>query len=363
MWAFILVVVILLAVVAVAIVIPLQFFVFKTLGSKATADQSLDQCKTSLVCKNGGTNVLTQGVCSCICTNGFSGPDCTGARSDACTTTNLISPDQSQSIQDVTLGKAIPRLIADARGNFSIPLSGTVILAKLNSGSLSCIAQNALVTFNRQSTRLGDGNAAVQDIADVAGDIPFNLGPPISFITLHPGESFTLNPPKTQTRSSTTESTSVPSQPTTSAPPPSTTTAPPSSVIPPSSTAAAPPAVTSGLISAFTITEEMLDFGRVAVLFVLQEQTAEAAVAAQTNLQRFFSEVQRSGAVGAGDDMRSEATNLAIGGNNKINLTGFTVDTGNGPVGRGVTKRSAPSLSLDQPRNRRGGSALPIQRA
>ncbi|KAI9163301.1 hypothetical protein HJFPF1_04907 [Paramyrothecium foliicola] len=355
MWAFILVVVLGLAVIAVAIVIPLQFFVFKTLGNQNNADQSLEQCRTTLVCKNGGTNVISQGVCSCICTNGFSGPDCTGDRSDACTTTNLVSSDASKNIQDVTLGRAIPRLIAEASANFSIPLSGTTILAKLNSGSLSCIAQNSLVTFNRQSTRIGDGSAAVQDVDEASGEVPLNLaGPPISFISLHPGESLTFDPPRTTSSPTPSSAPGTTEQPSTVTPPP----APPPSSLPPTITTSNPPTASPTLISAFTITEEMLDFGRVAVLFVLQEQTAESAVTAQTNLQRFFSEVQRDGMRGGGGDKRTEALDLAIGGNNRINLIAFTVDLGNGPVGRSISKRTA--LVHQQVRSRRGGSGLPI---
>jgi predicted metal-dependent peptidase len=105
----------------------------------------------------------------------------------------------------------------------------------------------------------------------------------------------------------------------------------------------------------------MLDFSRVVVLYVLQEQNVDAAVTAQTNLQRFFSQVQRSGPGVDGSQNRREATALAIGGENVVNLINFTVDIGSGSIGRGVVKR-AISSAQDQIRHRRGGSALPRHR-
>src|SRR5690606_22940464 len=60
----------------------------------------------------------------------------------------------------VTLGQAIPRLLAAAQGNFSVPLSGTEILARFNSDSLSCTAQNSLVTFDGRSMRTGASQEA-----------------------------------------------------------------------------------------------------------------------------------------------------------------------------------------------------------
>ncbi|KAH7316539.1 hypothetical protein B0I35DRAFT_479372 [Stachybotrys elegans] len=165
MWAFIMLVILLVLIIATAVIIPLQFFVFGTLGSQAVADNSLEDCRADLNCQNGGTNVLSQGVCSCICTNGFSGSDCTIPSDAGCTTTDIVGPDGSSSgsIENVTLGRAIPRIIADASSNFSIPLSGTAILARFNNANLSCIAQNSLVTFNGQSSRSSETDLFVPD--------------------------------------------------------------------------------------------------------------------------------------------------------------------------------------------------------
>lgn len=82
------------------------------------------------------------------------------------------------------------------------------------------------------------------------------------------------------------------------------------------------------------MTEEVLDFARVAVLFVLQQEQLDAAVTAQSSLQHFFS-------LESFDNQAAQ--NLSLGNGNTVNLLDFSVDLGNGSVGStnaSVTKRS-----------------------
>jgi len=73
------------------------------------------------------------------------------------------------------------------------------------------------------------------------------------------------------------------------------------------------------------VTEEVLDFARVAVLFILQQETLDSAVTAQSALQRFFSSDTTTDAA---------AQNVNIGNGNTVNLVAFSVHLGNGSVGR-----------------------------
>jgi hypothetical protein len=85
----------------------------------------------------------------------------------------------------------------------------------------------------------------------------------------------------------------------------------------------------------FSITEEVLDFARVAVLYILQQKNLEQATNAQGTLQHFFSLESFTNAA---------AQNVSVGGNNFVNLVGFSVNTGNGSVGAAnssLTKRSS----------------------
>lgn len=74
----------------------------------------------------------------------------------------------------------------------------------------------------------------------------------------------------------------------------------------------------------FNITQEVLDFARVAVLYILQQEELNAAITAQTALQHFFS-------VQAFTNMA--AANVSLGNGNLVDLLTFTVNAGNGTVG------------------------------
>jgi len=85
----------------------------------------------------------------------------------------------------------------------------------------------------------------------------------------------------------------------------------------------------------FSITEEVLDFARVAVLYILQQENLEQATNAQGTLQHFFSLESFTNAA---------AQNLSVGGNNFVNLVGFSVNIGNRSVGAAnssLTKRTS----------------------
>ena len=362
-WVFVLVIIVVLLAVAAAIVIPLQFFVFKTLGNHPEPQSQFDQCLEELDCKNGGANVISQGTCSCICTNGFTGPDCSVEGSDGCTTTDLVNSDSDSNIRNVTLGRAIPRLIADSSANFSIPLSGTAILAKINNADFSCRAQNSLVTFDGRPTRLGEAKSEIvddNDALDEAADV--NLAPfiPIKTLTVTPGVDVTVTiPDQNQGVGMPTQSASVPESTddvgdtvtTTSLSPRSTTSEDDTQ---PTSDPGSDPD------GDFTITEEVLDFARVAVLYIFQEENSSDAEEAQSSLQRFFNAASET-RPGFEKATAKDARNVTLSGNNSVNLVNFRIDIGDGTIGK-KARRSLLGRWLDdfssQQLARRGGSVL-----
>lgn len=286
LWGFIVLTFFLLCVIAAAIVVPLEFFVFKNLGSHhATSD--LRNCDNSLQCQNGGIGVASQGVCSCICTNGFTGANCTNKISEGCVTTELTSTDKSVNISNVTLGSAIPRLIAAAQANFSIPLSGTSVLAKFNSQNFSCNEQNALVTFDGLAKRKRAGDGQLYDDKHFAESSTRDL----ARLAERKG------PPGSASIAQATNTSSVPA--------PSTSTG-----------------------SSFDVTGEVLDFARVVVLFVLQQQTVGNAETAQDDLQQFFSSVS-SAEYGGETVTASTAADVGIGNGSTVDLVDFKVSIGN----------------------------------
>lgn len=308
-WAFILLVILLLCIIAVAIVIPLQFFVFKTLGNHEEPQSELEICRSDLTCQNGGTNVISQGTCSCICTNGFGGADCSEGGSAACTTTNLASSDSDSTIEDVTIGRALPRLIADASANFSIPLSGTVILAKINSGDISCLRQNALVSFGGRSTRIGQASTEITDMGDDAVIVDTDETSEEDELE---AASPTTGPNRVEKRTTitATEDLSVPEPTADDGDSPDGRNSSPS----------------------YNVTEEALDFARITVLYVLQEQSVSEASTAQTGLERFFNQASNTNTQ-MDTVTEEEAKNVTVGGTNSVDLVNFRIDLGEGIVG------------------------------
>lgn len=315
--------VLLLGVIAAAVLVPLEFFVFKNFVNKDTPKSELSQCRDSLTCQNGGTNVISQGICSCICTNGFTGSDCSAGGSDGCTTTDVGTG--GSIISNVTLGKAVPRLIVGGNSNFSIPLTGTAVMAKFNSEDLSCIAQNSLVSFNGRSIRRGEATIKIQAVdeqMDLAGRalvarespsaITVSVDPAPTTLVLDLG-SPTATPDSDDTEEDT-QTSGLPEATQTSSSPSST----------------------------FTVTEDVLDFARVAVLYVLQEEDASGAEQAQSSLQRFFTQAGRDSGVES-----DAASSVNLGGDNTVDLVSFKINLGKDAVG-GKTKRQ---VDVAEPRS------------
>lgn len=328
MWVFILLLLLVLCIVAAAIVLPLEFLVFRN-RNKENTGQDIGNCEKSLMCQNGGSSVITQGMCSCICTNGFTGPDCSRGGNIGCTTTDMVATDGVFRINDVTLGRAIPRIIADANKNFSIPLSGTTIMAKLNSADLSCIAQNSLVTFDSRSTRLDQVQSEIPGPSNGSTNLMENANEMIvPILTITPPS---IKAPRALSEDSLRDKTVMTSVSVTSPPGITTIVTTKASI---SSTVGGPTPT-----AAFTVTEEVLDFARVAVLYVLQEESIDAANTAQNDLQFFFSKVDKSKTLLGDDATQKEALSLSIGGNNVVDLLGYTIELGSGRIGGKAVKR------------------------
>lgn len=354
LWGFWLVLAVVLVVIAAAVVIPLEFLVIQKRNIGNNTQAALQQCQSQIKCANGGTNVVNNGFCSCICTNGFTGFDCTVSSTDGCTTTDVSNGNTN--IDNVTLGNAIPRLIQQSQTNFSIPLSGSGILAKFNAANLSCTAENALVTFDGESIRQGDANAVVMDTSPTASGAVNNAadvvnGIEVVTVTVLPGAStaLTLNldtssapavpsasvqlevgtgfstivsgPSGGSTGFATTISIGVPYTATRTSVLPTTTTTVTTTVNGPTGTTSAPSAT-------FTVTEKVLDFARIAVLFILQAESLSNAEQAQGVLQRFLTSAN-DGLIGqSGGESLDSARNVSLGNGNTVDLINFAVDTG-----------------------------------
>lgn len=336
---------ILLCIITAAVVVPVKFLVIdKAAQSNRAAQETANECETQLVCANGGTNVQLNGTCSCICSNGFTGVDCTIPTSQGCTTTSISMA--TTSISNVTIGQAIPRLIRDAQANFSIPLVATEIQSKFNKENLSCVIENALVTFDGQFLQAQKALSEVSNLdtdqdlvkAGVVGnEVPITLSVlpdvDITVTVQNPAGtgafsgSFvvtTLTSPTTISGSTIFATTITDSNSKRATPTPMPTTAPASTSTTRSrTTSATTTAATATPSASFDVSTEIVDFARVAVLYIFQEQTLDDASNAQTSIQNFFRDV------GSGQNTTS-AMNVTLGGGNTIDFVDLSVDIGDG---------------------------------
>lgn len=254
LWAFVLLIIVGLVVISAAVIIPLVLVNLYKEGKNDTS--ALAECKKSTPCLNGGETVSMTNFCGCVCTNGFTGPNCSVKADASCTTVDMKdgADGSIKGIQNVTMGNALPRLFQIADPFYNIPLDMATVMAVFSKESISCTAQNALVTFN---------GIAVPSTDDATG-----LGRRQNIVTDTSDGS-----------------------PTTSAA--ATTTNGASNRVP-------------------QLDSDAVDFARVAVLFLTNSQTLKAAGEAQTALQNGFTAGKDFGSVSIGNNITVNFDNRSI---------------------------------------------------
>lgn len=121
------------------------------------------QCSGIITCENGGVAIPNADrSCNCVCINGFTGKTCATAGDSGCTTTSI-----GGTASNATVGSGIPRLIESAQNDFKIPLDSTRLLSLFSGLSMSCTAENALITFNGLASR-STTDASIPLLVDTA---------------------------------------------------------------------------------------------------------------------------------------------------------------------------------------------------
>jgi hypothetical protein len=287
LWLFLLILLLVVILGAAAVLLPVVLVVIPKQNEtqRSASASALAACQSSLSCKNSGVNIVgSDGSCSCLCVSGFAGPQCTESSSTSCATTSI------GRVGNVTLGDSIQRLLLDSKTNFSIPLDATIILDLFASSKLSCASENALVTFNGLSARSVE--------VDVSG-----LDTPASIKVLKGRATSTTSAGATVTSNGIVYSTGSPSD----TPSPGTSS--------------------TGSSSDPSSNSTVLDFARIAVLFVLQESgQLSNAITAQENLQSYFT----SGTTSTGGQIN--ATNIDLGASFKADVKKYSITLSNGTV-------------------------------
>ena len=339
-WAFILLCIILVLLIAAAVVIPVTLIVLPKKNDASSAD--ISACKHSNPCSNGGTTVLVDNDCRCVCENGFTGSKCKAPADIACTSTDVTDTGLT-TFKNATLGTGIPRLLTAAQANFSIPLSTQTVLSLFSSQNLTCTNENALVTLDGKSQRRR--NLLDEEPLLLLTGHPYEAAAPLPILI----PASTLSPPHVHATlarrivstiiantASETPSTATPTANAAAATSNGIILDSPSAGTPsPASTSPSNPSSTSSSSSSSSndkVTPTILDFARVVILFIFQEESLSTAVNAQARLQDALEGVQ----AGKGGDMGSMAAGNGTTGAIVVDFVTLTVDLGNGTKFGGV---------------------------
>ena len=309
MWTFVTLLIVLLFLVAAAVIIPIVLIVIPRMRDTNTTTPSDNngssnspapnvpvtppppgQCDGIIRCQNGGVAVPNaDGSCNCVCINGFTGKTCSTASSAGCTTINV--PDTASN---ATVGASIPRLLSSAQQNFSIPLDTPALLTLFSNLSLSCTAENALITFNGVSLR------SVEEAL-----VPLFVRSALESLSFTPQPDRRDASEELERRQQIGEA----ATPSPTASDRATPTATPTASATPSPVAFNPRNRTA------------LDFARTSILLVLQEERdMNVAAGAQENIQNFINNGNRN----------NRGTAVQLGNGYTIDLVAFTLDLGNG---------------------------------
>ncbi|KAL8810037.1 MAG: hypothetical protein Q9223_007835, partial [Gallowayella weberi] len=277
-WAFFLLCIILLLLIAAAVIIPITLIVLPRQNSNA-GGSSVDGCKRSFPCAKGGMSILQGSSCRCICMHGFTGASCNSAADSGCTTAN-IDIDQNK-FNNATVGTSITRLITSANSNYSIPLDPSIVLSKFSSQNLTCTSENALVTFNGKPQRRRRNyvsSSTFQPRILSLEKAPHKRHPrPTSLLS---GQ--VLADRAAPAQAAVTSNGLVYAAPPNSEPPSASSSSSSSPVPSKSSPSTAPTNPTNNASSndptSRPLTPNILDFARIAVLFILQERDLATAV-------------------------------------------------------------------------------------
>lgn len=162
-WVFALFCVVVTVIIILAILLPIFLVVVP-----GQDQSSASNCEKTTPCRNGGVSVSSGDLCSCVCTNGYTGSQCTVDGDASCVTTEVNS-------KNATIGSEIPRLFEEAQDDFNIPLDQFTIMALFSQSNVSCMTENALVSFREVPTR---GRRS----------FPISLQPDLDPLVSNPGE-------------------------------------------------------------------------------------------------------------------------------------------------------------------------------
>lgn len=309
-FVFILVCVVILIIIALAVLLPV-FLV--AVPNENASDKS--PCEKSTPCKNGGVSVSSGDNCSCVCANGYTGSQCTIEGDASCVTTEVNE-------KNATVGSELPRLLEDSQSTFGIPLDSFTLMALFSQNNVSCMTENALVSFQDVHSKSRRSIARSEPLnlepmyneppsPPTTTEIPIpTLAPRSNAATMdgivYDGSASTENIPTTTSSPTATETT--PSESTSSSTPTSTSTSTPSPV-----------------------SNKVVDFSRIAVLYIFQQTGAlDAAMHSEEDIQSYLQDEYSSS---KDKQFGMDLHRFGASSNFTVNFDRFTISMDNWTVG------------------------------
>jgi len=321
LWLFILVCVAVIIIITLAILLP----VFLVAVPKERANNE-STCEASYPCENGGVSVSSGPVCSCVCTNGYTGSQCTIAGDSSCTTTDI---DGSSTSKTATMGSDLPQLFQDSQEIFNIHLDPVTIMALFSKSNVPCTTQNELVSINDFSSKtrrffpvwldeLPSQTLAARDTVATMNGIVFDDSPPTaeSLPTVTDITTASLPPQEMSTASSF--ETSITSAPTSTA----RTTNPSTSTTFTSTPTSTTTSTSSG------VPQKALTFSQVAILYVF-EMTGmfNAAIQSGEDIRHYLKSTYSSS---RGGNYDVDLGRSGVQANFMLDFDEWTITMGNG---------------------------------
>ena len=338
-WVFILLIIVVILLIAAAVIIPVTLIILPKMRHAPPA--TLASCIKNYPCINGGTNLVKDNSCRCICVKGFSGSTCATAPDQSCTTMDVSVKQSGIFYRNATAATGIPRLLTAAYQNFSIPLDSEALLSLFSSKNLSCSDENHLITLNDKIKRrsLPPRFAIPQVLNLIEEPLPspqlHASTPCVSHsvyqrdIPYHTGVAVANDGVDDANESGAVTSNNI----LLAAPTGAQTVIPVVNTDPVSQPTAS--RISSPSSSSFPeVPQKAYDFARTVILFIMQEQAVNSqdqalnsAVAAQSHLQTVLEDLQSY-----------NVTPVSAGGKIMVDFAKFTVDLGNGTIfGNGLS--------------------------
>ncbi|KEF51171.1 uncharacterized protein A1O9_12785 [Exophiala aquamarina CBS 119918] len=343
---FIAVLTIVVVLIAAAVLIP----IFLILVPKQNRNNSnaLTNCAANFPCENGGTSIVSDDRCMCICSDGFTGSQCaTSGNTKDCITMTLT--EGSNEYENATIGRSVMPVLSP-QNRFDVPLNISTILGVFSSNNLSCSSENSLVDFN--SSALNSGNNKKRFIILPEFESPDSTVQPL-IIHAVPAVPQITNPAACtgdvrlerrqdgvtvgtsngivfQATTSTVDS--GPSEPAGTGGPTTSNTVPTASESTSessSTTSSSGSKSTSTAAPSSKMTDKEIEFAQVVVMYILQEsRSVSVAVNTQQQIEMLFSQSD-----GEGSNVRNNSVEVGSGDLQLFaSFEDFTISYGNSTV-------------------------------